>query len=615
MDTVTLEELLNEPDIKEISIDLIWYYLIRIRNRLNEDNRKNKLTQNEFKFLDKIFFSVIHSSDILNLYINLFGLDGSNDSKSTLFGFYQNNQLTWQRPKIFEALTLIESDDVVDFLIRSAPEHVNSGNSLAKLMNMNHPRLLKYAKSILESDYPVRFKIEIIDNINTQLGDELIKLLKEQYTSVSVESTDIKVHAILTLGKIRNQDLTNFFSSVIHDTESLPLQKAAIEALGRDGSKRAIHILFNTYTYFCQNHKQNLVLCSTILEALGKTNNPAAVLILVQIFENTTLEYESSLIIGSLFLIDSSVSQGALESILEDVEVSFSLVKYLADLGKKDLRFLEIIQRLNFEQLSHTQIVALSEFVFTVNHPLAIELLEKLYTNLDELDESERDNINRKIGIVRNKVITQEEDVVKELVERREGIFVTGHSRELYENILQKPIEIVETMQQEYPNFVGVTIVGSMSLGYWMPPSDLDYCLIFNESDKVQREDINEIRDNFAKKVRQAGIIPCKGVNYVFNPNDNLDMERYSLLFRGEFFGDRSRLKKVRSRSIDKTDVQTWNRIRDSITRFQFQTNLSKFRDRFGLSKEEIEKVKRLKTILWHPPSLQIMQQEYGLTS
>jgi len=170
----------------------------------------------------------------------------------------------------------------------------------------------------------------------------------------------------------------------------------------------------------------------------------------------------------------------------------------------------------------------------------------------------------------------------------------------------------VSRIKAQYPELVGLIVLGSTSKGYWTPTSDLDWGLIF-EQDKDNpdhKQNIEEIKNIFRKLASDKGFSICIDASFVAShAQDYLkqkDFNALSTIFNGLFFGDRQKLKKIQADIISNLDSKQWNEVRKIW--LSHLNSYIKAGGRFGFSKEQIQELQLKRGFLWCPPDFNTIQ-------
>lgn len=181
----------------------------------------------------------------------------------------------------------------------------------------------------------------------------------------------------------------------------------------------------------------------------------------------------------------------------------------------------------------------------------------------------------------------------KWLLATRKPLFATPHTKELAERIL-KIQEIVKNLKEKYKDdFVGLTIFGSTAKGYFTKrlfhQSDLDWGIIARKK---------EVSEEFKKMAKSLYLCfeHYVGMNEKYQIQQNEGM-----LFYGLFFGDYTKLLEIQKEFLENTSKEKWDEIRKDI--LENETHLYKAEERFGLTKEEMEKIIQTTALLRVPPS------------
>ena len=171
----------------------------------------------------------------------------------------------------------------------------------------------------------------------------------------------------------------------------------------------------------------------------------------------------------------------------------------------------------------------------------------------------------------------------------RKPLFATAFTPELLTKLsaLEK---IKKQLGKEFgDDFVGVSVHGSISKGYSVPESDMDYAVIASHP---------KVKARFEELAKEHELKLCGGVAKYL---DEKAQSNESFLFNGLFYGNHDKLLEMQNKVIENISEAGWGRVAESISAtMQAQT---KTRTRFGLSEEESEKLAVVSSLLRVPPA------------
>ena len=244
----------------------------------------------------------------------------------------------------------------------------------------------------------------------------------------------------------------------------------------------------------------------------------------------------------------------------------------------------------------------------------AFEILQGM---ANDEDSWVRQDVAAALGKIRYQSLSAEgrKRITDSLILRQEPVLANPaieavYPQETAESPLLKLSDLVSSLQAKYPPLVGLLVLGSLSKGYWIPSSDLDWGLIFTN---MKTKDKNALTEDFTREAQERGFKLCVDHSLDASSPANCSPESLEIAFNGLFFGDRERLKELQSKIIEAVNEDKWNQIRQYWS--EQLENYSKMIDRFGLSQEKADKIKMLRNFLWQLPSYQEAKKEFAAPS
>ena len=277
----------------------------------------------------------------------------------------------------------------------------------------------------------------------------------------------------------------------------------------------------------------------------------------------------------------------------------------------------EMINR--FAKLANNQNKNVRRGVAAALHQLgetesALEILQRM---ANDKDFWVRQDVAAALGKIRYQSLSAEgrKRITDSLILRQEPVLANPaieavYPQETAESPLLKLSDLVSSLQAKYPPLVGLLVLGSLSKGYWIPSSDLDWGLIFTN---MKTKDKNALTEDFTREAQERGFKLCVDHSLDASSPANCSPESLEIAFNGLFFGDRERLKELQSKIIEAVNEDKWNQIRQYWS--EQLENYSKMIDRFGLSQEKADKIKMLRNFLWQLPSYQEAKKEFAAPS
>jgi len=176
---------------------------------------------------------------------------------------------------------------------------------------------------------------------------------------------------------------------------------------------------------------------------------------------------------------------------------------------------------------------------------------------------------------------------------------------------------IIALVQARYPQFVGMSLFGSLGKGYWNG-RDIDMASLFNHEEAAKRADVSTIEDKALDEVQTL----WTSAGYTHT----LDIRRFGgeNFFHPRFIGNEHQYADLRNEWLLEQTEDSWERTRDTIAFGRTIWNddgdipLHQFGDfnyhhRFGLSSEEANYVGAARRLLWTPPDYQTLMRALHL--
>lgn len=191
---------------------------------------------------------------------------------------------------------------------------------------------------------------------------------------------------------------------------------------------------------------------------------------------------------------------------------------------------------------------------------------------------------------------------------RAEAVFISSKEKQ---NPFGRLEEMVKELQKEFPGFIGLSIFGSFSKGYWVGgASDLDCGLICH----LKPDQEEKLATRLIFELEKRGFEICKGEEYLLNLHfspQHIKKESLEIAFNGLFIGDRQRLIEIQRRIIENISREMWDKIRDAqkSTLAYYKLVVS-----FGFSLEEAKRVGEFRKYLWSLPDYETAKKYIGLS-
>jgi HEAT repeat protein len=479
------------------------------------------------------------------------------------------------------------------------------------------------------SKYNLREIRELVAQILENFGKEAMPILKElsndEHVSVSMIAAQTIVNIIVKsegeeklailekLSRDSNeyiresvvQALRNFGEEAIPVLEKLSrdesnLVRAAVaQVLGNLGNlgKKALPILerlsrdeYDSVRAAVAETLENFgEEAMPILEELSKDDNENVIILAVQtkikILAKIKNEEELFIILGSLARDKS-------------LYVRLALAQALGNLGEKALPILEILSRDEHPLVREAVARSLSNL-----GKKALRILENL---TKDSDWEVRKAAKLSIAIIRG-------GGYKYLISTQKPLFATPETEALIKRI--RTLEgIVERLKNRFGDeFIGLIALGSISKGYFVEESDIDYAIIATNKN---------VLEEFKRMAEKESIILDFGYYVEINQENEIlkcviaeggeeILTDEEVLFCGIFFGDRGKLKEIQKRAIQRMKSKRWDNIRKKIMREE--TDLEKLCERLKIPEEEMERLILATILLRVPPSYNEVKKLLGL--
>ncbi|GEM_PF-4793561 len=133
----------------------------------------------------------------------------------------------------------------------------------------------------------------------------------------------------------------------------------------------------------------------------------------------------------------------------------------------------------------------------------------------------------------------------RELLASRKPVFATPHAKKIGLK-LNSLARISEALKREFSHdFVGLSVVGSITKGYANRESDADLCFLhYNRAAEI--------------RARLAELAKREGISLHAWPIELSGFSLHNSLFQGLFFGDREALFQAQKNAIDNTNPEAW---------------------------------------------------------
>lgn len=235
---------------------------------------------------------------------------------------------------------------------------------------------------------------------------------------------------------------------------------------------------------------------------------------------------------------------------------------------------------------------------------VGIEMLEEMKN-----DQSREVVKEVEAAIFQNEILERLKDqrekdsLIRSLILRQEPIlansFIMMFFNEDDKNLILKLNDIIADLRNKYPNLIGLSVLGSLSKGYWTNTSDIDWGLI------VDGDISEELIKSFKEKCEEVGFRLCDFDNNLNVANlEGQYLGNLQIAFNGLFIGDRKRLKEIQRKIINYVSQEGWDFIRDVYN--ENQANIHKMMERFNFSQEEYDFVVSARKFLCSLPDHKI---------
>jgi len=238
---------------------------------------------------------------------------------------------------------------------------------------------------------------------------------------------------------------------------------------------------------------------------------------------------------------------------------------------------------------------------------LALEILENFTQSKNQSIQAEAVNAQARVQAPPK---SEHETLVHSLIVRQEPLLANPLVKDIYDSTkeTESPLlelnNIVEKLQKKHPSLVGLSVLGSLSKGYFVPGRDLDWGFVYSDPEAKA-----QLTEDFEKEAELAGLNLCHDNSLDSSQLKDAEPAKLEIAFNGLFFGDRKQLKEVQTAIMKSTDKAGWQKIckewEDALE------NYYKMSERFGLSSEDVEKIKLLRHYLWHLPDYKTAKKQY----
>ena len=289
---------------------------------------------------------------------------------------------------------------------------------------------------------------------------------------------------------------------------------------------------------------------------------------------------------------------------------------------EKDEILKKILMKCAFEALARIENLTLEQAKDTIEKWLkdedravqqaAIELTGKIRP----IDKSK---------LIKKLITSQEPALQNPYFEYLFSSFEKRGDEEKKENLLLTINDIVDACIKKYPQLIGLIVLGSFAKGYWVPASDLDWALIFNDKNEngdksiTSNAIIKQIKAYFSQKMERTNFKLCLDHSFDFSKYINGKKQETQSplcnLFNGLFFGNRNRLKNLQKYIVNecfankKNGEKQWDAIRQDWC--SHLENYKKMIERFGLTQEETAYIINRRAVLWGLPDLETMKNRF----
>lgn len=457
---------------------------------------------------------------------------------------------------------------------------------------------------------------------NDYVADLLIKIfvrLEDEETAWEIFDKKIKnssekfriLGALLDLAKTNPERTLEYINQFASDSDPFVRLRVA-KCLGRiNNLDRALDILkdlakdrnlairLSVVEFLYEITKENLNLTS--LKELNELKNS-----LIEEFKNGDDLWESLSLAEKLVEIDSGevdlvieILKDALEKISEeDVWMYEKIIDIAEKMGEASLEILRkitlnLIRKDNLEDIKKKVVRTLAKMG---KKGLEI-LLEMISDSSEEVIKEVEAAIYQNSILERLKNKKERNRLIRSLILRQEPFFANPFMMELsanpleYENPLLKLYDIVVNLREKYPNLVGLSVLGSLSKGYWNITSDIDWGLI------VDGEISEQLIAEFKDKCKEVGFKLCIDNSLGTVDLANQSSERLEIVFNGLFIGDREKLKEIQEKIINSITSEKWEYIRNVYNANQEESD--KMMERFNFSEEEFNFIISARKFLW----------------
>jgi|GEM_PF-1766851 len=326
-----------------------------------------------------------------------------------------------------------------------------------------------------------------------------------------------------------------------------------------------------------------------ILEELSKDDDENVIILAVQTKIKILAKIKNE---EELFIILNSLARD------KSLYVRLALAQSLGNLVEKALPILEILSRDEHPLVREAVARSLSNF-----GKKALRILENL-TKDSNWDVRKAAKLS--IAIIRG-------GGYKYLISTQKPLFATPETEALIKRI--RTLEgIVERLKNRFGDeFIGLIALGSISKGYFVEESDIDYAIIatnknvLKEFKRMAKKESIILDFGYYVEINQENeILKCviaEGVEEILTDEE--------VLFCGIFFGDPGKLKEIQKRAIQRMTSKRWDNIRKKIMREE--TDLEKLCERLKIPEEEMERLILATILLRVPPSYNEARKLLGL--
>ncbi|MCM8787157.1 MAG: HEAT repeat domain-containing protein [Candidatus Omnitrophica bacterium] len=503
-------------------------------------------------------------------------------------------------------------------------------NKFVKLTEENHIlNMWSFVKSCEKIGKPAIFLLKNLIKNNddslyvADLVVEVLVNLGDKETAWEVFNTQIKtsseklkiLNSLLNLAKIDAQKIVEHLEPFKDDKDPFVLLKLVECLIKTNNLDEAFNILNNLVMKSKLVHKLSII---EFFYDISSENKNLSKLIklkdsLIESLKNSNSLWDSLCLAEKLAEINSGevdliieILQNAISKIAEteptDVWLYEKIINIAEKIGENGLDILNLLRKNELKDVRIAVVKSLAKM-----GEKGMEIL------LDMINDPDEDVLTEiEAAIYQNKVLEKLKNndekrfLIKSLILRQEPFLANPFIIEIrHDNPLLKLYDIVNDLRKEYPNLIGLSILGSLSKGYWAPvTSDIDWGLI------AEGEISQELINKFRERCEKAGFNLCYDNSLSIDNLNYQNPKNLEVAFNGLFLGDRQKLKKIQSMIINSITSEKWDSIRYIYNLNQEQ--IEKMMERFNFSKEDVDFIVSARKFLWSLPDYETAKKVFN---